>query len=213
MWNTKIEESNLDNNSYQQSTNNPTTNGPIKGKEEILFVFPIISWENVILENEKELIDLFYKLKEKNPIDAVKSNDGGWQSNNVQELPAMISLIKAVEFAMFSHFQAGGVMRDIWVNISGKGHSNNIHNHYYSSTFPKSVSGVYYFSVPDDNSILYFYKPGEHNFRKPYKPKPRDLIIFPTDVFHSVNPNTTDQDRISVAFNFDSYASDPKYQL
>ncbi len=212
-WNI-TEESNLQNDSYQdyinQSTVNQSITGqPIKGKEIILFKFPVIQWENVILENEKELIHFFYKLKEQDSSGVKKSNDGGWQSNMIQYYPPVVSIIKAIEFAIFSHFKTSGVVRDLWVNISGKGHSNTIHSHNYGGTFPKNISGVYYFQVPNQDSALHFYRPGELNLRETIIPKPRDLLLFPIDFFHSVDANTSDQDRISVAFNFDCYAPTP----
>lgn len=184
----------------------PTNTQPVKGTEHTLFSVPLIKWENVVLDNEKGILDTFYQLKKEYPKMANKSNEGGWQSDNVQQAPFMIGIIKMIEFAVLSQWGTGGFVRDLWINISGKGHSNAIHSHFHQTRFPQAITGVYYLKVPDENSPLYFYNPSNIDFREAYFPKAHDLIMFPCNVYHSVAVNQSDEDRVSVAFNFETYS-------
>ena len=73
------------------------------------------------------------------------------------------------------------------------------------------VSGVFYISIPEknmgdivfqdifkrSNPLVYGYGPP-----KKFEPKQNMLLLFPSDFFHSVEPNQSDKKRISLAFNY-----------
>jgi hypothetical protein len=64
------------------------------------------------------------------------------------------------------------------------------------------ISGVVYVKVPEgDSGTLQFASPYEFNYSYPHKPKEGELVLFPTYVGHSVTPNYSQEDRISLAFN------------
>jgi Rps23 Pro-64 3,4-dihydroxylase Tpa1-like proline 4-hydroxylase len=44
--------------------------------------------------------------------------------------------------------------------------------------------------------------PTMFNPPKKFKPRPNRLLLFPSDCFHSVEPNQSDKERISLAFNY-----------
>ena len=99
-----------------------------------------------------------------------------------------------------------------WVNLHTKGDWAQIHNHtnsivsgvWYLSTTPNSGN----FLVHTDNklfgNILDF--PRKDNlFNSPYcvfLPQNGDLILFPSNLKHNVTPNRSDEERLSLAFNY-----------
>ena len=110
-----------------------------------------------------------------------------------------------------------------WLNLNAKNKFNPPHlhpaNHY---------SGVYYVSVPEGSGDIYFLDPRaahrgsspdpSHRLSNPYcidnpydtsvfryKPSNGKLIIFPSWLQHYVDPNPTDNLRISIAFNASYY--------
>ena len=149
------------------------------------------------------------------------SNQGGWQSEiiynvepDLSELAqAVIERVRAVNnnigFADTKIFLQG-----LWVNINNNQNYNEIHDH------PKSFySAVYYVSASEDQGDLMFCHPipfisnyfitnkiesltpfNSNMWRMP--PKTGHLYIFPAYMSHFVRRNMTDNDRISVAFNF-----------
>lgn len=99
-----------------------------------------------------------------------------------------------------------------WANVNPKYASNKIHDH-ANCLF----SGVYYVKAPKDCGNLMFYDP--RSARTFYKPAVQNytaytadaiahiaeaglLLIFPSWLRHGVEPNMSDEDRISVSFNY-----------
>ena len=100
-----------------------------------------------------------------------------------------------------------------WFNVNQKGNSNQIHTH--GGSF---ISGTYYVQAEQDQSELIFYKNFTEDFvissagqidnftaisgaTCRYPPKTGRLILFPSYVPHGVMPSTSDNERISLAFN------------
>lgn len=95
-----------------------------------------------------------------------------------------------------------------WLNFTKQGQFHHKHAH------PGSlISGVYYVSTDDDDRIM-FYRSGFQRIKfnpASYNPwnsdswwipvKSGELILFPSELEHSVPPIQTDHERISLAFN------------
>jgi len=108
----------------------------------------------------------------------------------------------------------GAVMGNMWANINPPGGYNRPHIH------PNShFSGVYYIKAPKNSGNIVFNepKPGAHMVmprRKPGKPPSHlwkevhvdplegRIIMFPSWLWHCVEPNESNDIRISVSFNF-----------
>ena len=97
-----------------------------------------------------------------------------------------------------------------WININRKGASNVPHNH------PGSfLAATYYIKTPPLCGDLCFYNPrspilfalkysqysNENSSIWKVSPKVGRLIIFPSDLLHGVEPNQSDEPRISLSFN------------
>lgn len=96
-----------------------------------------------------------------------------------------------------------------WINYTNKGQYHHAHTHGNSI-----ISGVFYFNAVEGEDKIFFIKnhynqikiyPEEYNIFNSDKwwlpVKTGDLVLFPSSLAHMVNPVTTDQTRISLAFN------------
>ena len=100
-----------------------------------------------------------------------------------------------------------------WINVNPKGGLNNLHSH------PNSHwSGVLYVQKPSEvegfSGMIEFVNPNQEGrelakilpkmgFDNMVRIRPRtgQLVIFPSYLLHSVYPNKSNQDRITIAFN------------
>jgi uncharacterized protein (TIGR02466 family) len=102
-----------------------------------------------------------------------------------------------------------------WVNVHGRGHSAGAHVHHNSL-----ISGVLYLQVGEATGDLVFHRDvlslvpfppaldldmdsfNIYNCKSwGHKPKTHDICLFPSVVMHSVDPNESDEERWSLAFN------------
>jgi hypothetical protein len=77
---------------------------------------------------------------------------------------------------------------DIWTNFAYRGDDNPIHNH------SGNISGVIYYQ--NHNHPTKF-----PDYNTEYCGKNSTMILFPSDTFHFVEPQTSRQERITIAFN------------
>jgi len=82
---------------------------------------------------------------------------------------------------------------DIWMNFTYKGDDNPLHNH------AGSLSGILYVKNPDNEPTNFPCIDYVH------KPKEGELILFPSQLEHSVDVKETDSERITISFNLDVY--------
>lgn len=163
---------------------------------------------------QKECITLSRKDKGR-----IKSNLGGWQSNELTEndlfLPELISEIKssAIEFAQGTGFKSNLGINSFWININKFKDCNQYHTH------PGSLfSGVYYIKTPKNSGNIQFKHPGSMGVQSYWlgnindlnplnscvwdiEPIENRLLIFPSWLEHQVLPNLNQKDRISLSFN------------
>ena len=153
------------------------------------------------------------------------TNVGGFQSNdifledylqyNLDFFPEVM-LKKANE--AFLNLSSPIVLNKIysWININSKNNYNNKHNH------PCTIfTGVYYLTEGSDitfcrpsgemdyylrNTIDSGFGGKESNYNNYeyviYKPKPNMALFFPPFLKHGVEVSESENDRISIAFNF-----------
>ena len=169
--------------------------------------FPTVVYaKDVNLDNrlfEKEVIDWSNKDK-----GVTRTNLKGWHSQtNMQEIPVFKVFVE-------EWLDREPMMGNMWANINPPGGMNRPHLH------PNShFSGVYYIKAPQNSGKLVFNepRPGAHMVmptRKQGKPPSHlwrevhidplegRIVIFPSWLWHCVEPNESDDIRISVSFNF-----------
>ena len=140
-----------------------------------------------------------------------KSNQGGYQSPDLNLMECFPSILDGLMFGIgvvANDIGIGLELSNSWININRKNNFNLPHCH------PNSAfSGVIYLKT---NSTC-----GKINFRNPtassvfpindmingyfgrwfFSPEPGDVLIFPSYLDHYVEPNLSDEDRISISFN------------
>lgn len=174
-----------------------------------------------------KVIDEVYRIKQ---IDQgrVISNYGGWQSNNIDhtqdtEINKLMKHIEEQSSFCFADIGArdsvNKTLTDYWININKKGDYNRIHNHALST-----LSGCVYIQCNEDSGNILFHRNASEDYyylelthtkdnkdvdTNPYqfsyifyKPIKYRVLVFPSILPHSVNANKSDEDRISIAFNF-----------
>lgn len=170
--------------------------------------------------DNNELVNYAYSLKQENK-GVVKSNVKGWQSEQLTVPNAQITnLVDIINSQLYNLRNEFGIsdgfnfqLNNLWLNINSKFSFNRPHVH------PESlVSGVYYVAVPKDSGNIVFNHPSK---TQPYhiygdgvgvsndinsstwhiSPDAGLLLLFPSWLEHYVEPNNSEDDRISIAFN------------
>lgn len=159
-----------------------------------------------------------YEVKEKDSESAKKSNFGGWQSKDIlidtcgKEINKVVNILTSAANDTSKLYSVDWDMRlvNFWANINKYKDSNLPHNH------PSSImSGCYYVECNQDSGKIVFERPdmqedymgsstksnytfGTYSFQ----PKPGDFVIFPSYLRHYVEQNISNEERISLAFNW-----------
>jgi uncharacterized protein (TIGR02466 family) len=149
-----------------------------------------------------------------------KTNVNGWHSEtNMHEMPQFKSLVDELFKMQFEIFKEEWLDREprlgnMWANINPPGGYNRPHIH-ANSLF----SGVYYIKAPANSGKLVCNdprpgvqtvmptrkkgQPPKHLWREVHlEPKVNRIIMFPSWLWHNVEPNESNDIRISVSFNF-----------
>lgn len=179
-----------------------------------LFVFSLKEHEHL----DRSLLEVIYQIKQTDP-GYNASNVLGWHSkDNLFERAEVQPFKELVNAAIAEVAQAMGygnvkiLPANCWANVNPKYASNKIHDH-ANCLF----SGVYYLKTPKDCGNLMFYDP--RSAKSFYKPKVPNftaytadaiahvaetglLLIFPSWLKHGVEPNLSDDDRVSISFNY-----------
>ncbi|WP_016949597.1 TIGR02466 family protein [Anabaena sp. PCC 7108] len=148
------------------------------------------------------------------------SNVLGWHSldnlnkrDDFQDLMKIIktNVLEVTNLLKWDLNQLDINIKTAWAIVNGKFAYNSVHEH------PNSLlSGVYYIKSPQDCGGLLFHDPriSAHRLLPPYleftpwtmpsvayKPVEGNMIIFPSWLMHSVEPNLSNEERVSISFN------------
>jgi uncharacterized protein (TIGR02466 family) len=160
-------------------------------------------------------------LKKKEKEGRVRSNKGGWQSENlIGEHPVLDGLVLNIlnygnNFSKILKIKNKLLLDNIWININTYNNVNIPHIH------PGSIlSGVFYVNVPKDSGNIRFQRPdynlagcvwpenlfetmNEENSLEWWMPSIENyLYLFPSWLSHWVEPNLNKkEERISISFN------------
>ena len=150
----------------------------------------------------------------------VRTNVQGWHSTtDMHERPEfkkLVDMLYACQKTIYEqeHLDSESFLGNMWANINPPGGMNRAHQH------PNSLwSGVYYIKAPknsghlkidDPRSSAAMVRPNQKKgpvparlFREThYEPIAGRCIMFPSWLMHCVDPNESNDIRISVSFNF-----------
>ena len=149
-----------------------------------------------------------------------RTNVNGWHSKtNMNELPEykrLVDLLFEAQRTIYQqeHLDSEPYLGNMWANINPPGGMNRAHQH------PNSLwSGVYYIKasknsgnlkIDDPRSVACMSRPRQKPGKLPsrlfrethYEPVAGRCIVFPSWLTHCVDPNESNDIRISVSFNF-----------
>ena len=150
-----------------------------------------------------------------------RTNMNGWHSTtNMHQIPVFKSLVDELFKMQMEIYKEELLSREpiignMWANINPPGGYNRPHIH------PNShFSGVYYIKAPQDSGEIVFndprsaahmvmpdrvkdIKPPSHLWREVrVSPLEGRMLMFPSWLWHCVEPNESNDIRISVSFNF-----------
>ena len=193
------------------------------------YIFPKPFWSTLIEVNIVDLQEECFEIRNNIP-GKNKSNLGqnSYHSPNLLNLqnpPEILKLMKQITNCIQTIHQQSRRenvrLVDFWININGKGGSNVPHTHpgaKYSGVFyikvPKEMKAGNLFFLRDYNETyltsqenMGFFKQGYNLLpndlpKIPVKPLEKLLIVFPSWLPHSVEFNDTDEERISLSFNY-----------
>jgi len=186
-------------------------------ESKVLSFFPTGVWTHVMAPEDYEPLNArlktkIYELMASLPETARQT------PNNLQTLPEFEELIGHMRLATqgvldFLKLEYGDFrITGCWANVREKGAPEH-RAHCHPNNF---LSGVYYVQVQEGGNVINFHDPRpqinimapkrkqftEHNTRDVHVTvKTGSLIVFPAWLMHSVQPNESDMDRISVSFN------------
>jgi len=180
--------------------------------------FPSVIWSAVIHAVDNSTLKDYAYERQKTDQGRIISNYLGWQSSDLRvgDCAEVDKLINYLNSEINECSRQVGMkpleLYNIWININYPGGYNHLHNHVGSV-----LSGVYYIDAdPQQGNIQFERNDGAEyhiptqieketyytSTRATYAAKTGALYIFPGWLKHSVQGNTTANDRISISFNY-----------
>jgi uncharacterized protein (TIGR02466 family) len=181
-----------------------------------IWISKIDNYKNI----NEDLLSYITDLQNKNPQGIIKSNFKGWHSkdfNLKEDIPSKFisgignyinTALNDMSWDLTSQFIK---ITNMWSIVNEGGAWNQKHHHSNSD-----ISAAYYVSAYDDCGDIVFYDPRPARVYKfpvakspnklnatinSVKPEAGLLILFPSYLEHSVNPNLSNKKRIVVSFN------------
>jgi uncharacterized protein (TIGR02466 family) len=157
------------------------------------------------------------QLRSADPRRAVSEARGMWQSradlHEREEFAELVSLIHEASRSALALLQVECELRltGLWGNISRGAHE--LHEHTHPNNY---LSGVFYVRMPEGAGAIAFKDPRPqtrvmrprtlaenplNSFELEYTAEAGTMLLFPAWLEHGVRPSTTDEERISVAWN------------
>jgi uncharacterized protein (TIGR02466 family) len=184
--------------------------------------FPAPVWSHQVPDHERINAHILSVLEEleRNGRAITRSNVGGWHSAANLHLTDDLAEIRRIignacagcaSYLSFDFDRFELFFQEMWLNRNGPGDFNKAHVH------PNSIlSGAYYAKVPEKSGNIEFYDPVRERVMATFPVKARTrintqameykgkeglLLIFPGWLQHSVQPNRSDDFRVSISFN------------
>lgn len=190
---------------------------------ELLSVYSVPIWQSEYPEFEdcrKDFLEVIKKYREENTNNIVKkSNINGHQYidnlHHVSELRPLFEYICQMGFKSIidlEFIECDIALTSAWLNVNFERNHMNI-DHIHGDTF----SGVFYLKCPKNSGKLVIPNPAinrlwngcslavqKNQFTAEcikIEPIEGNIVMFPSYISHSVEPNDHDEERISISFN------------
>lgn len=180
--------------------------------EHAASIFNVPIW-GYVLTNEKyqseDYLERILEIYSQEPSTSKSNAGGGWQSRDDLHRDPIFRefvnniLLKQIASGILKDYNVTEfTMQSMWANVNEK-HSFNYHH-----THEGYLSGVFYLKVPQNSGRIVFTNPAVRSEAHPirssnYAVQPQSLacIIFPSWLEHYVEPNMSDEPRVSISFN------------
>ena len=188
---------------------------------EVQHLFPIPVLKTQLDYPVDEIKALCQIERSKDPTGVNISNHGGWQSGNINYPDSPFFFLSDIEkicqeFAKdILKINKSISLMNTWININQKYNSNQTHSH------PACIlSGVYYVKTPKECGNIQFQHPVLDLMERDWNDiildsdlnqysspqwwllsEEKTLYVFPSWIKHLVQPNMSDEERISISFN------------
>jgi len=163
-----------------------------------------------------------YQIHDRFPHSIDKTNVNGWQRHGLHETQLFDNLIESIFHSfdqVMNHLhdkysrnlgdeQGWNVsVENLFANIDKNGSYHRMHNQYGCD-----YSGVIYLKTPKNSGDIFMQCPfrspwmskfsvsTNQSYYKQITPYPGLLLIFPSYILHHVDPNQSDEDRVSLSF-------------
>lgn len=186
-------------------------------------LFPTVVHETFVDQfktYQDDLVKFVLEEKKKDPAGVKKTNFGGWQSEWKE--PTEDIFTRIIVETISTYFSENSIYKDMsiklsgwWININPPGALNNMHHHAGSD-----LAGVFWIKTSKDCGNINFAHPQHINENRSLmmhtpefvkrtgsyeswwvQPTEGSFLIFPAHLYHWVDPNESDENRISVSFN------------
>lgn len=188
-------------------------------RSEVVHLFPTCVWCHWLVAADRMNCRILDSLESVRAVEPSRSKaEGAWQSaGDLHRREAFAPLAKAMlaaagRVAGFLRWQCEGLeITNLWANMNFGKHAHHQHTH------PNNhISGVYYAQAEERCGDILFYdpRPQAHlmepqiaEFTPPtmgqyrFKPEAGMMLLFPSWLEHSVEPNLSGRPRVSLAFN------------
>jgi len=187
---------------------------------DVLSIFPTLIWKFELAPEARPGVNakLLGALEKLRPAPGARVPARGWQSHHalhtLDELAELMAYINEAVSAVLKFLKIGYDDFEItgcWANLNPPGASHPIHSH--PNNF---LSGVYYVRTQPEADTINFHDPRVQTaiIRPPVtelttantdqvvvKVTAGSLLVFPAYLQHSVDPNGSQEERISISFN------------
>jgi len=188
-------------------------------RSEVVQLFPTCVWIHRLANAAELNRSVLATLEEIRQVEPSRGKaEGAWQSaGDLHRRPPFAPLAQAMVTAAgrvvnFLQWQCEGIeITNLWANMNFTRHAHHQHAH------PNNhISGVYYAKAPERCGDILFYDPrpqahlmepavktytpitsAQHRFQ----PEEGMMLLFPSWLEHSVEPNLSGDARVSMAFN------------
>lgn len=198
----------------------PDRIAPAAEHSEVIPMFPTLVWKVQLQREVRDAIDssvspFITRLRMVSPALAAGR---GWQSvqdlHTAKEFNDLVSCVNRAAAAVLRFLRIGDTAFEItacWATILAPGAEHRIHSH------PNNyLSGVYYLRTRPGSDTINFHDPrsqagiirppvteltGENTDQVVVRVRDGTLLLFPSYLKHSVDSNSSGEERISISFN------------
>lgn len=123
------------------------------------------------------------------------------ERDRIPELEAVLSQAEACAREILNR-QNEALHYGFWFNAQGPGQSTSEHTH---EELDELLSGVYYLNVPEDSGDIVLL---DGHLTTRVTPTAGMFLFFPPSLSHRVETNRSEEQRLSLAFNFGAVSED-----